>query len=155
MSSSEAMPRTANLLACKHWWKVCFLYGDQEKYYRHVYGKAIAQRFAPEHAKLYSDQASEATLSKQPPPLYEQEETIKSKVTVLDDPFLLGLHSDSGTETSNPHLNKCFPEVLTNMNRNRRSGITDESGTVELAMQELNNINVTSKPINSRNHDNK
>uniref|UniRef100_A0A336K8B4 Protein prickle n=1 Tax=Culicoides sonorensis TaxID=179676 RepID=A0A336K8B4_CULSO len=39
-------PRTANLLACRQWWKVCFLYGDQEKYYRQIYGKAASQRLA-------------------------------------------------------------------------------------------------------------
>lgn len=47
MTTSEApVPRTANLLACKQWWKVCFLYGDQEKYYRQIYGKAASQRIA-------------------------------------------------------------------------------------------------------------
>ncbi|XP_017478455.1 PREDICTED: protein prickle-like, partial [Rhagoletis zephyria] len=50
MSSSiepvPMVPRTANLLACKQWWRVCFLYGDQQKYYRQVYSKAAAQRLA-------------------------------------------------------------------------------------------------------------
>lgn len=50
MSSSiepvPLVPRTANLLACKQWWRVCFLYGDQQKYYRQVYSKAAAQRLA-------------------------------------------------------------------------------------------------------------
>lgn len=40
------VPRTANLLACKQWWRVCFLYGDQQKYYRQLYSKAAAQRLA-------------------------------------------------------------------------------------------------------------
>lgn len=44
--ASDIQPRTANLLACKQWWKVCFLYGDQEKYYRQVYGRAASQRLA-------------------------------------------------------------------------------------------------------------
>ncbi|CAH1127461.1 unnamed protein product [Ceutorhynchus assimilis] len=30
---------TANVLMCKQWWKVCWMYGDQEKYYRQLYGK--------------------------------------------------------------------------------------------------------------------
>lgn len=30
---------TANILMCKQWWKVCWMYGDQEKYYRQLYGK--------------------------------------------------------------------------------------------------------------------
>lgn len=48
MSSAidPVVPRTANLLACKQWWRVCFLYGDQQKYYRQVYSKAAAQRLA-------------------------------------------------------------------------------------------------------------
>lgn len=31
---------TANVLMCKQWWKVCWMYGDQEKYYRQLYGKS-------------------------------------------------------------------------------------------------------------------
>ncbi|CAH2041936.1 unnamed protein product, partial [Iphiclides podalirius] len=30
---------SANILMCKQWWKVCWMYGDQEKYYRQLYGK--------------------------------------------------------------------------------------------------------------------
>ncbi|XP_050668233.1 protein prickle-like isoform X2 [Leptidea sinapis] len=30
---------SANILMCKQWWKVCWLYGDQEKYYRQLYGR--------------------------------------------------------------------------------------------------------------------
>ncbi|KAK9875325.1 hypothetical protein WA026_007722 [Henosepilachna vigintioctopunctata] len=30
---------SANVLMCKQWWKVCWMYGDQEKYYRQLYGK--------------------------------------------------------------------------------------------------------------------
>ncbi|XP_030753347.1 protein espinas-like isoform X2 [Sitophilus oryzae] len=33
---------TANVLMCKQWWKVCWMYGDQEKYYRQLYGKQKA-----------------------------------------------------------------------------------------------------------------
>ncbi|XP_073813585.1 prickle isoform X1 [Musca autumnalis] len=56
MSSSiePVVPRTANLLACKQWWRVCFLYGDQQKYYRQVYSKAAAQRLALSAAKTAS-----------------------------------------------------------------------------------------------------
>lgn len=31
-------PQSANVLMCKQWWKVCWMYGDQEKYYRQLYG---------------------------------------------------------------------------------------------------------------------
>lgn len=30
---------SANVLMCKQWWKVCWMYGDQEKYYRQLYGR--------------------------------------------------------------------------------------------------------------------
>lgn len=45
-TKAVARPKQANLLACRQWWKVCFLYGDQEKYYRQVYGRAASQRIA-------------------------------------------------------------------------------------------------------------
>lgn len=31
---------TSNVLMCRQWWKVCWMYGDQEKYYRQLYGAA-------------------------------------------------------------------------------------------------------------------
>ena len=44
MSSTNVMKRenvsaSANVLMCKQWWKVCWMYGDQEKYYRQLYAK--------------------------------------------------------------------------------------------------------------------
>ncbi|XP_052873835.1 protein prickle-like [Anopheles cruzii] len=35
----------------KQWWKVCFLYGNQDKYYRQIYGKAASERLAAASAK--------------------------------------------------------------------------------------------------------
>ncbi|KAF5305130.1 hypothetical protein FQA39_LY09392 [Lamprigera yunnana] len=35
----ENVSSSANVLMCKQWWKVCWMYGDQEKYYRQLYGK--------------------------------------------------------------------------------------------------------------------
>lgn len=35
----ENTSSSANVLMCKQWWKVCWMYGDQEKYYRQLYGK--------------------------------------------------------------------------------------------------------------------
>lgn len=46
ITSSDSLPKTANLRACKQWWKICFLQGDQEKYYRQIYGRAAVQRLA-------------------------------------------------------------------------------------------------------------
>lgn len=28
-----------NLLMCRQWWKVCWIYGDQDKFYRQLYGR--------------------------------------------------------------------------------------------------------------------
>lgn len=28
-----------HVLMCKQWWRVCWMYGDQEKYYRQLYGR--------------------------------------------------------------------------------------------------------------------
>lgn len=35
----ENVSASANVLMCKQWWKVCWMYGDQEKYYRQLYAK--------------------------------------------------------------------------------------------------------------------
>lgn len=48
-TTSDTTPKTANLLACKQWWKVCFIKGDQEKYYRQIYGRAAAERISRFH----------------------------------------------------------------------------------------------------------
>lgn len=45
-TTTNNISQQANLLACKQWWKVCFLHGDQQKYYRQIYGKAAAERLA-------------------------------------------------------------------------------------------------------------
>lgn len=29
---------SSNALMCRQWWKVCWMYGDQNKYYRQLYG---------------------------------------------------------------------------------------------------------------------
>lgn len=121
-SNSNAIPRTANLLACKQWWKVCFIYGDQEKYYRQIYGKAASQRLAlskQNDSKTSGDaiNTTTTTASNSPDIIFPTElkqrkikvpfddrhfgcletDQLKgnSKVTVLDDPFLFG-SIDSG-----------------------------------------------------------
>lgn len=57
-TSTNNVSQQANLLACKQWWKVCFLHGDQQKYYRQVYGKAAAERLA-----IAKQQTKESTAS--------------------------------------------------------------------------------------------
>lgn len=121
--SSDTIPRTANLLPCKQWWKVCFLYGDQEKYYRQVYGKAASQRLAMSQNKNIINFPTKQKIQmeiepkrktknmsfdksrKISPPTSGDELKINSRVTVLDDPFLFGkddveLSNDSGITES-------------------------------------------------------
>ncbi|XP_055387065.1 probable serine/threonine-protein kinase DDB_G0282963 [Condylostylus longicornis] len=38
---NSTLTRRANLLSCKQWWKVCFIYDDQKDYYRKKYGKKL------------------------------------------------------------------------------------------------------------------
>lgn len=73
-SIEPVLPRTANLLACKQWWRVCFLYGDQQKYYRQVYSKAAAQRLALSNKTKKAVATTEAeTSSTAPPPLFPKQ----------------------------------------------------------------------------------
>lgn len=37
--TSNAVSKQTNILMCRQWWKVCWMYGDQEKYYRQLYAK--------------------------------------------------------------------------------------------------------------------
>lgn len=42
----ENVSASANVLMCKQWWKVCWMYGDQEKYYRQLYGKRAGDKLS-------------------------------------------------------------------------------------------------------------
>lgn len=146
-TATEGIPRTANLLACKQWWKVCFLYGDQEKYYRQIYGKAATQRLALSNQQC--DTQSNATDTtddkkqtvsptlfplKQPSrrrskiqqpnqkPSINRGESIKpnSKVTVLDDPFLFGLNEHANLSEDSGIDNAAFENPTTTTNVQRR-----------------------------------
>lgn len=131
METTPAIPRTANLLACKQWWKVCFLYGDQDKYYRQIYGKAASKRLAMSQARQQNPSPQNAEndpdvifpcrshrgilITKKKP---EVEETKPSRVTILDDPFLLGL------------------DPIPNGNQSRDSGISTAEIQQELKISE-------------------
>lgn len=39
-ADKTAAGSSSNVLMCRQWWKVCWMYGDQEKYYRQLYGAA-------------------------------------------------------------------------------------------------------------------
>lgn len=119
---SDSIPRTANLLACKQWWRVCFLHGNQEKYYRQIYGKAASQRLAtssnnpiccgveessiktstmyfPEpptrrNIKVNASERLKQTMIATDQSSLSQSEGFKPnrKITILDDPFLFGVN---------------------------------------------------------------
>lgn len=124
-ANADTVPRTANLLACKQWWKVCFLYGDQEKYYRQIYGQAASQRLAQSKigdekgnrsriifpTKLHSPvvisgdssdtfRLKEFTKTKKQRSFHDHElNPPKSSINVLDDPFLFGISEDHGSDS--------------------------------------------------------
>jgi hypothetical protein len=83
----ENLPKTANLLACKQWWKSCFLHGDQEKFYRQIYSRAAAQRLAAN----YSSTEFPTKITRN-----DENDTFEIKqkiaINVQDDPFLFGIN---------------------------------------------------------------
>lgn len=95
MTQQKPLPKTANLLACKQWWKVCFLHGDQEKFYRQIYSRAAAQRLA--------NCANDVDKSQEFPDTFRIKE--KFPINIHDDPFLFGINEkisdESGVDTKN------------------------------------------------------
>ncbi|XP_053687192.1 protein prickle-like [Sabethes cyaneus] len=117
MSANEtvtvAKPAGSQVQAGRQWWKVCFLYGNQEKYYRQIYAKAASERLA--HATQQSNgngpsgKAAIIFPTKQHRPILingsrasqrkdadsdRPAASAKKRVTVLDDSFLLGVSED-------------------------------------------------------------
>lgn len=91
----------------KQWWKVCFLYGNQEKYYRQIYAKAASERIAQSQQNGTGvNQGKSAIIfpTKQHRPILvtgkkdadadRPAPASKKRVTVLDDSFLLGVSED-------------------------------------------------------------
>lgn len=109
-SIEPVLPRTANLLACKQWWRVCFLYGDQQKYYRQVYSKAAAQRLA------LSNKTTKKAESEAPTPLFQQSSaTLSSKRTKK---FLKSLRSIGDNDDFNNNRSKSSNDSTKNVNNN-------------------------------------
>lgn len=108
-SIEPVLPRTANLLACKQWWRVCFLYGDQQKYYRQVYSKAAAQRLAlsNKHKKAPTEAADAESETTSPPPLFPKQ-TIPSYSTTQrrTKKLLKSLRSPSNEEDDDHNNNR-------------------------------------------------
>lgn len=152
-TSVEGIPQQANLLACKQWWKVCFLYGDQQKYYRQVYGKAASQRLAmsvpPTDETGGAAEISAVSSTSSPSSLFpikhpsrrrghqsNRPKTVteadmmrpdviqpNSRVTVLDDPFLFGLNEYANLSEDSGIDNAAFESTTTATNKVRRSAI--------------------------------
>jgi hypothetical protein len=135
ITQRDSVPKTANLLACKQWWKVCFLHGNQEKYYRQIYGRAAAQRLAGYqndnnkldcsetkiifptklHSPVVIENGTNDTfrLKNRQPRSHRDDPIVpgKSIINILDDPFLFGINeanengSDSGIDSRSEHKN--------------------------------------------------
>jgi hypothetical protein len=95
----ESVPKTANLLACKQWWKVCFLHGNQDKYYRQIYGRAAVERLASSHKDI-----SVIHPTKQHKPValsHETECDIYRALNNIDDQFLFDINDVNGAVDAN------------------------------------------------------
>ena len=129
ITQRDSVPKTANLLACKQWWKVCFLHGNQEKYYRQIYGRAAAQRLAGyqnDNNKLATDSGYNESkiiyptklhspvviengtydtfrLKNRQPRSHRDDPIVpgKSIINILDDPFLFGINevNENGSDS--------------------------------------------------------
>lgn len=95
MTQQKPLPKTANLLTSKQWWKVCFLHGDQEKYYRQIYSRAAAQRL--------NNCTNERNNSKDFSDTFRIKE--KSLINIHDDPFLFGINEKISDESVNDMKN--------------------------------------------------
>lgn len=43
-SVNQNLGQNDHMLMCKQWWRVCWMYGDQEKFYRQLYGRKNTSR---------------------------------------------------------------------------------------------------------------
>ncbi|XP_055602834.1 protein prickle-like [Uranotaenia lowii] len=110
----------------KQWWKVCFLYGNQDKYYRQIYAKAASERIAQannSNGQSNSGGGKSAIIfpTKQHRPILlngegsqrkssaETANGSKKRVTVLDDSFLLGVSEDEQRSDSGINIDASNP----------------------------------------------
>ncbi|KAK6642723.1 hypothetical protein RUM43_004225 [Polyplax serrata] len=72
MTSVNQHPgQSDHMLMCKQWWRVCWMYGDQEKFYRQLYGKKNASRAIvtstsstlSNYDNVYSELSNKATVT--------------------------------------------------------------------------------------------
>lgn len=143
-TASETIPRTANLLPCKQWWRVCFLYGDQEKYYRQVYGKAASERIASATSqKLKTKSLIEAGIHLNPSALSSTSSTTATTTAI-----------SSSTSTSNAITLFPFKQPSRRRSKQREQQSSEQNGKKSLSaaeqheqqLHQQHGINETVKP---------
>lgn len=89
---------SANILMCRQWWKVCWMYGDQEKYYRQLYGRRKTHRNPFMHIDL-GDTKQGVQITELTDDFFEQNEVTNhnSNKAVNEE---LGDHHTSSTATT-------------------------------------------------------
>lgn len=151
-TQSDSVPKTANLLACKQWWKVCFLHGDQEKYYRQIYGRAAAQRlanFPKDELSMTADSKIIFPTKLHSPVVIENgsHDTFKltdyqnrrnknfrndpivpgkSIINILDDPFLFGI-GEVNENGSDSGIDANCPTKKNHCNKNARNNFDSKN----------------------------
>ncbi|KAM7344944.1 prickle isoform 2-T2 [Cochliomyia hominivorax] len=135
MSSSidPVVPRTANLLACKQWWRVCFLYGDQQKYYRQVYSKAAAQRLA------LSSAAATTT-------------TTTTTTTSSDLTSDLNNENDNNNKSLEKQTTEYDTVAIDFIETQLDEDVEDETGDNQHTTKITNNINLTTTKTKEQHH---
>uniref|UniRef100_A0A182FIB0 Protein prickle n=1 Tax=Anopheles albimanus TaxID=7167 RepID=A0A182FIB0_ANOAL len=113
----------SNVIA-KQWWKVCFLYGNQEKYYRQIYGKAASERLAASssHQKVNSDNHSASIAPIAPESLINNSSVIqKEHYYPREASVALGglrshvLEVSAVAKSSSLHISEVAPEITTDV----------------------------------------
>lgn len=158
MSSStttpaEGIPRTANLLACKQWWRVCFLYGDQEKYYRQIYGKAASQRIAMSAAQQSPGDvpSSETTVSddfkqqglNMAPTLFPMKHPSRRRSKIHSDRFRQSASQPKSTEIIKPNSKVTVLDDPFLFGLNEHANLSEDSGIDNAAFETTTTTNAS------------
>lgn len=113
-SSHIKATSSANILMCKQWWKVCWMYGDQEKYYRQLYGRKNNNKNYPVNKTNGGAQITELNddflLGKSDESHHQQKRKVSSKIPspntypLYGDSYLLGSSPETvyGFKTASP-----------------------------------------------------
>lgn len=106
ITPSDSLPKTANLRVCKQWWKICFLQGDQEKYYRQIYGRAAVQRLAncaktgDDNQTIYPTKFhSPVNIGTTFNDALKMSDAIIASRNILDNPFMFNKVNENGSDS--------------------------------------------------------